>query len=78
MKYHVLFYLLVYNKMYQDDTFITHIINPVSLLIVKPWPQTFSAKSQKLKTKGPRAYTKISGFRVDKFSSGRTKCRSSV
>ena len=44
--------------------------------IVKPGPQTLSPRTQKLKTKGPKAYTKISNcsvikvpaFRVDKFS----------
>ena len=32
---------------------------PINNLIVKPWPQTLSPKTQKPKTKGPWADTKI-------------------
>ena len=50
----------------------------VKLTFVKPRPQTPKPQTQKPKTKGPWAVTKISwpAFMVDKFSAGRTKCRS--
>ena len=49
-------------KLHHCHRFVCLTIGP-PFLIVKPWPQTLSPKTlktQKLKTKGPRAYTKIS------------------